>query len=119
MEIKSLKLGYMPRDMDFKALYIDNDRADMEFIYKDQFFYFCQSKSDKEASSVYGGDYDKQNEFKIHNKWIDEDISVESEVLEDGNLRYRASFISKGVYCRAIGIMDEEEFIEIVKRFTN
>lgn len=119
LEINSLKLGFIPGDMDFKALYIDNDRADMEFIYNKQFFYFCQSKSDRETSSVYGGDYDKQNEFKVHNKWIDKDISIESEVLEDGNLRYKASFISKGVYCRAIGIMNKEEFIEIVKRITN
>ena len=44
LEIKSLKLGYIPRDMDFKALYIDNDRADMEFIYKDQFFYFSAGR---------------------------------------------------------------------------
>ena len=38
LEINSLKLGFIPGDMDFKALYIDNDRADMEFIYNKQFF---------------------------------------------------------------------------------
>ena len=47
---------------------------------------------------------------------INEDINIESEVLEDGSLRYRGSFIAQGVYCRVIGIMSKEEFINIVER---
>lgn len=114
LNIKSFKLGYIPADMNFNSLYIDNGRADIEFIHDNKYFYFCQSKTSREASSVYGSDY--QAEFTVYNKWINEDINIESEVLEDGSLRYRGSFIAQGVYCRVIGIMSKEEFINIVER---
>ena len=79
-----------------------------------QAFTMCTSCLLYTSSSVYGSDY--QAEFTVYNKWINEDINIESEVLEDGSLRYRGSFIAQGVYCRVIGIMSKEEFINIVER---
>ena len=114
--ITPLRLGYIPSDMKFRDFELRDGYAKIDFLYDDQIVYFIQSKYEKPAS--YKIDTDGNYKKDIYNKWINENIEIEKEETKNGSERYAMSLIYKGSYYRFVGSIEEEEFIEIVKRLT-
>lgn len=116
LNIKPLKLGYIPPDMDFLGLYIENGIAYMKFNYKQENVFLIQSKYDKKVSYNYKGD--SQYKLNIYNKWIGENLDIHREMLSNEKLRYDTSVILDGSYYSISGVIDESAFLQIVERLT-
>ena len=112
--ITPLRLGYIPSGMKFLGFDICDGYARIKFEYQDGIVYFIQSKYEKAAS--YGIETDGVYINKIHNVWINQDLTIEKEIYGNNSERYAVSFIFEGAYYRLIGSIKEKEFIEIAKR---
>lgn len=111
-----LKLGYIPTDMIFLEVEVGDGYADMKFSYHNQTIYFVQTKFERKVSFNY--DSDAYTKFDVHNKWLGLDMKVYSEIISDSEIRYETTFIYKGNYYRLVGVMDLDEFKNIVERIT-
>lgn len=114
LNIRPLKLGYVPSEMDFLGLYIENGIAYMKFIYDDENVFLIQSKYDKRVSYDY--ESDSQDEDIIPNKWLSKEFEVYKEILSDGRIRYESSIVLNGAYYRLTGIIKQNEFQKIIER---
>lgn len=116
LNVKPLKLGYIPPDMDFLGLYIEDGIAYMKFSYMQENVFLIQSKYNKKVSYNYKDD--SQYKLNIYNKWIGEYLDIHRETLSDEKMRYDTSVILDGSYYSISGVMDESEFQQIVERLT-
>lgn len=114
LNIRPLKLGYIPSDMTFLELDIDNGIAYMRFFYNDENIFFIQSKYTKEVS--YDFDSDSQNKQTVYNKWLRKNLDVYEETLSDGRLRYGTSIVIDGIYYSLSGVIEKDEFLQITER---
>lgn len=112
--ITPLQLGYMPPEMKFRDFELRDGYAKIGFQYGDQIIYFIQSKYEKAAS--YQIDTDSSYENSVYNRWLNQNLKIEKELVSDGSERYAVSFIYKGAYYRFVGGIGENEFIETIKR---
>ena len=112
--ITPLQLGYMPSEMKFRDFELRDGYAKIGFQYGDQIIYFIQSKYEKAAS--YQIDTDSSYENSVYNRWLNQNLKIEKELVSDGSERYAVSFIYKGAYYRFVGGIGENEFIETIKR---
>lgn len=112
--ITPLRLGYMPSEMTFYDFELWDGYAKIKFLYKNELVYFIQSKQEK-ASSL-KTDSDGKNSNVVYNKWLNQDVKLYKEDKIDNLERYAASFVFQGAWYRFVGNMEENEFLEIVKR---
>ena len=112
--IKVLKLGYIPPDMDFLGLYIENGIAYMKFHLDGENIFLIQFKYDKRVSFKYEGDY--QSVQKVKNKWLSKELEIYQEELSSGKLRYETSMVLDGTYYRLSGAIQIDEFTQIIER---
>lgn len=111
--IKMPRLGYRPTDFKFDNLDISDDIAIITFEYKGNKIHFMQEYCDTSTSR--GANSDRENANVVYNNWLKTNITITSNVLESNDTEYGAE-INIGHYIyRLIGIMDEDEFKEIVK----
>jgi len=113
---KPLRLGYIPSDLKFDELEIDDRQAIIKFSYKDNIVYFCQSKDQTEASNGLKSDGKKLK--NVTNKWLNKEITIKEEGMENGQNRYEARFFYKDINCWIYGTIEENEFTKIVERIT-
>lgn len=115
LEIKPLKLGYMPENMKFVGLETSEGSVYIEFLLDDKKIYFIQSKYDTEVSYNYKSDLKTEKEMHVYNKWLREELTIKEELLLNGNVTFETSIIVDGSYYRLIGMIEEETFEKIVK----
>lgn len=116
LEIKPLKLGYMPDKLIFEKLEISNGKAIMHYRYEDSLVYFVQSKDITEASNNYKSDGVEIS--KVKNKWISKELVIKKEQLKEGTAAYETVFQYNSMYCWLFGAIEEDEFEKIVERIT-
>ena len=58
----------------------------------------------------------EKNSNVVYNKWLNQDVKLYKEDKIDNLERYAASFVFQGAWYRFVGNMEENEFLEIVKR---
>lgn len=112
--IPVLELGHVPDGMKFKQLTIENDNAIIQFQYKGKSIYLREEKylSSKE---IFRSKLSDRKEFEqLYNKWIDETVVMEKNILQDGLVEYSAyiNHETEGYYLS--GIVDEMIFIKMV-----
>ena len=57
-----------------------------------------------------------RNELEIiHNKWLNKDIEIQKTVTKSGNVEFSAEIIIDDSYYYLSGIMEEDEFIDIIE----
>ncbi len=115
LDIKPLKLGYVPADMEFSDVEIDEGVVYIKFNYQDTLLYFMQSKYDKEVSLNYKTDLEYKEDYDVYNKWLGKDLKINRGVLSDGRIAYETTVITDGACYRLIGIFDKELFQKIVE----
>lgn len=113
--IAVLVLGDIPFEMKFQKLILDKDYAILKFDLNGKAVYFKQRKvSDKnEVSEIMVSD--REVYMSVHNKWLNQEISIEMNVLKDGLIEYSAGLNENDAFYYLSGIMDEEIFINLVK----
>lgn len=118
LNIKPLKLGYMPVEMKFSDIRLEDGYAFLEFTYGDKLIYFTQTKYDKKASYNYKFSSDTQNDIIVYNKWLREDIKIKMETHSDGLVTYESSFVVDGSYYSLVGYVEEDVFLKMVEQLT-
>lgn len=113
---KPLKLGYIPQKMEFLDMVVEEGYASLRFSYNSQWAYLIQSKFDKKVSYDYNSDMKRK--CTVHNKWLSEDLDIQEETIETGDIRYETEIIVDGICYRFFGVLEEQEFIKIVERLT-
>lgn len=111
--IPVIELFYVPSEMTFYDYFFDVDGARLEFVYKENYFYFYQKLWNLKNSTNYSSDREVYKE--VYNKYLDSYIPVYKSELEKEKPEFGAQFISGDAYYYLFGIMDEDEFIKIVK----
>lgn len=112
LDIKPLKMKYVPFDMKFIKIEFSDGNATIEFSYKDKIFYFIQSKYPVTASNSIASDRTTYKE--IYNYWLKEDIKIKMNILNEENIEYSATIDYNGAFYYLTGILDEGEFTEIL-----
>ena len=114
--IKPLKMAYLPFEMEFIRIELSEGNATMEFSYKEKKFYFTQAKHPVTASNSVVSDRTAYNE--IYNRWLNENIRIEMNELVTDEIEYSATINFGGAYYYLSGIIDEDEFAEILSNLT-
>lgn len=113
LNIKPLKMTYIPFEMEFIKTEFNNGNATIEFQYKGKKFYFIQAKHPVTASNSIVSDRIVDKE--IYNNWLEETIKIEKNTLSGKEIEYSATINFDGAYYYLSGILDENEFAEIIE----
>lgn len=115
LEIEALKLNDIPLEMEFKQLVIENNRAVIEFVYEGKSVYLKEMKypQSSELTNIIASDR-LENET-IYNIWLDKEITLEENLLDNGLIEYSAGVEYKDSYYYLSGIMRKELFIGLME----
>lgn len=111
--ISVMEIFYMPKEMVFKELFLDKDRARLEFLYNDNHFHFYQMLWNLENSINYKSD--RKSYKEVYNRYLDTYIPIYKNDLEGEEPEFGAQFVSGDAIYYLYGIMDEDEFTKIVE----
>lgn len=113
LKIKPLKMIYTPFNMEFVKIELSSGNATIEFSYEGKKFYFTQAKYPVTASNSIASDRTVYK--KIYNTWLKETIEMEMNPLTKEEIEYSATINYDGAYYYLSGIIEENEFTEILK----
>lgn len=115
LDVTIFELGDLPTGMMFEKLILDVDYATLKFDLDGKSIYFKQRKAPNinEMSDVIISD--REEYLRVHNKWINQEIPIEKNVLRDGVVEFSAGFSEDEVVYYLSGIMDEDSFINLVE----
>ena len=111
--IKMPRLGYRPEELKFETLNISGDTAIIVFEYDERKIYFIQEYQDTQTSR--GTTSDRKDIDKVHNKWMQMDVIIDGNQLNSQETEYGAQFNIGNYIYRFCGIMDKEEFKQIIE----
>lgn len=117
LNIKPLKMGYMPDSMRFLNAEIGEGYVHMEFSYENNVFYFIQSKYNKEVSYKFATN-SAIKECLVYNKWLNKDLEINKEVLDNGRISFETTVITGGASYSLLGTMKKEVFQKIVEELS-
>lgn len=112
--IPVMMLNYIPKGMKFFAIEADEMHAVLKFSFKGKSIFLNEDKS-KGRRTLALTDSDRIVCSEIHNDWIDKVIQIEENKLENGDIEYSACIEEEEAFYYFSGVMEEGEFVEIVK----
>lgn len=112
--IPVMMLNYMPEEMKFSAIEADETHAVLKFIYKGKSVFLNEDKS-MERRTLAITDSDRNICQILYNDWINQEIQIEENKLENGDIEYSARIEKKEAFYYFSGVLEREEFVEIVK----
>lgn len=115
LDMSVFKLGDIPAEMEYQNLILMEDCAMLQFKFNENVIYFKQRKISKNGELADVVISDRDNEFIVYNEWLNKDIIVEKNMLENGLVEYSAGFIDNSDSCYFAGIMEKEVFVELVQ----
>ena len=114
LNIKILRLGYIPKQMKFIEMNINENKAVFVFSYEgDKRIHFSQVQRSKETSFNSSSDTERK-EVIVHNKWVDQDACIREEEV-DSQKGYSAVITMDNDVYRLTGVIPEEEIKKIVE----
>ena len=111
--IPVIELFYVPKGMLYKNASLSEDRVKLEFVYKENSFYFYQILWNVGNSTDYISDRKLYKE--MHNKYLDCCISIYKGELGEEGIEFGAQFVNENSCYFLLGIIEEEEFLKIVE----
>lgn len=118
LEIKVLRLGHIPEKMDFKQIVVYEDYAIIELEYEGQIIHFKESKMPIQSGATGALVSDRKSCEEVHNEWIDGVIFIEENILDNGLREYSANIDTENFYYYLSGMMDKDDFVEMIKGLT-
>lgn len=115
LDMPIMKLGYMPLNLKFLELQLEENKATFFFEYDGQIIHFVQEAKDKETSLGINSDREVMKD-SIYNEWLQKEIYVDSEEIEGGKTGYSAVISIENRIYRIVGQMKKEEMEKIVKK---
>lgn len=113
LQIKVLRLGYVPKNMEFLEMTINKNKAVFVFKYGKNKVHVFQIQRLKETSFDFNTDREREDTV-VYNKWLDQNASIWEETIDSQN-GYSAVLTSgDGVYY-ITGAIPEKEIKKIVE----
>ena len=116
LDIKPIKLGYMPANMKFSEVQMGDGYVTIVFLYENDFVYLVESKYEKEVSYNYKSDIVKEEDCETYNKSIGKKLEIKKEIHSDNKETYESSVIIDGACYSLIGTVNQETFIKIAEK---
>lgn len=115
LDIKILRLGYIPKHMKFIEMNMNENKAVFVFKYGDKSkIHFSQVERLKETSVNANSDTDDRMDSVVYNRWVGESAYLKEEKM-DSREGYSATItIGEGLY-RITGVIPEDEIKKIVE----
>lgn len=113
--IKVLMLGALPKEIIFKQLLMYEDHAIIELEYEGKRIYYKISETPIQNGATGAIVSDRKVCEEVHNAWLDMTIAIEENILTDGLVEYSAAVDADGFYYYLSGMMDQTEFVGLVK----
>ncbi len=114
LQIQVLELSYLPEKFKFYELTVVENRSRMIFINDNNTsIFFYQGSSDKPTSFSYASDMKRHS--KVYNSFLDEEIVIFKNELDEGEIEFSARLIHDHQYYILQGEIDESEFAQIVQ----
>lgn len=111
--IPAVECFYMPNEMIYQDITLSKNRAKLEFIYGENHVHFYQVLWNLENSADYQSD--REPYMEIYNRFLDCNILIYKSELDGEKPEFGAQFSSEKAYYYFYAIMDEEEFLKVVK----
>lgn len=115
LDMPIMKLGYFPSYFKFLKIKYEENRVTFFFEYNDQIVHFTQEKGDNDTSFAINSDR-KFSESGIKNEWLQQEIYIDQEILDNGETAYSATICIENRIYRIIGQIEKEEMEKIVKK---
>lgn len=112
--IPVLMLHYMPEELRFQGTKETEYYGIIKFDYKGNYFYLKEEKL-LESNTMGLIISDRNDYHDIWNKWLDKNLQLEENELENGVIEYSVALKGEDVYYYLCGIMEKEEFVKIVE----
>lgn len=112
--IKVLTLGYQPDQMSFAEVIIDKGRALVVFSYDNKFIYLRETRDPADQITDYVVS-DRNEAETVYNPWLFHEFVIEERTLNDKDIEYSVKFKQDGAYYYLEGIIEREEFVNMVK----
>lgn len=113
--INAIRLQYIPPSLVYSKTTISGDTATMLFENGDNAFNVIQKTKDSENSATIVSDRTLQEKENVYSKWLNKDIEVQKFITKDGEYEFSAEVLIGNSYYYLAGIMEKEEFKEIVQ----
>lgn len=112
--IDVLELTYQPKAMEFIQLIVEKGHATIVFSYNDKRIFFTQMKSTTGKSDNVVSDHSKEEIVK--NEWLQKEICINYEPLENGEEECEAKIEIAGTIYHLYGMVgDRSQFVQIVE----
>lgn len=113
LQIQVIRFSYLPQGMKFSSAEIGEYKATLLFENGQNTLQMIQEKKAIETSLSVESDRNKCGTVK--NDWLNMDIEYSSSITDNGNTEYKAMIVYEDGLYYVFGIIEEEEFIEILK----
>lgn len=114
LDIQALELSYLPENMSFYELSIREGKSLMRFFDGKTTLFLYQGLNDYTSSLSYVSDMEKEEFKTVYNSYLDKEISIYKQELENGEVEFNAWISEDNKYHFLYGIMDIKEFSKIV-----
>ena len=115
LDIKILRLGYIPKHMKFIEMNMNENKAVFVFKYGDKSkIHFSQVERLKETSVNANSDTDDRMDSVVYNRWVGESAYLKEEKMDSWEGYSATITIGEGLY-RITGVIPEDEIKKIVE----
>ena len=111
---QTLKFGYIPENMYFENLVIEDGYGKLQYKYKNSQVSFIQVKADSNTSMVHSSD--AKIMYQVWNPGLHLNFDIYSESINGNEMRYESYFTYKGIYYHLFGELPKKEFEEMLKK---
>ena len=114
LDIPILRLKYVPANMVFDDLTLENGRAIIKFNYNGYVIWLVEVEGSLESFNTYVSDREEYD--KKFNRLLGTDVILSKNDLDSGLTEYSAEIETNIAYYYLSGIMEEDEFTQIVEQ---
>lgn len=118
LNIKPLRLGYIPTNMEFSHVGKGEGFVYIKFVYEGNQIYLIQSKYGKKVSYNLKSDSMIKDEKDVYNKWLRKDLTIKKETQPNGRITFETSVITDGASYSLIGVLEENIFQKMVEELS-
>ena len=113
--IDAIRLEQIPPELVYKDTVISGDTATMLFKYGNSNFNIIQQIRSVGNSSGITSDRNNQSSDVVYNRWLNQNIEIQTATIEDKKIEYSAEIILDNSYYYISCVMNKEDFIDIVE----
>ena len=113
--IAAIRLEYMPQNLIYTNTVITGDTSTMLFKCGDNYFNVVQQIRSVENSSGITSDRNNSNGNTVYNNWLNKTIEIQTSSVDNQKIEYSAEVIFEDSYYYLSGVIDKDDFVNIVK----